>query len=258
MGSGWIKLHREILEWEWWDDDRMVKMFIYLLLSCNANHRRINGIEVNPGEIIVGRKMLADKLHFPERIVRSTLDKLVLTGEISKWTNNHYTKIKITNWDRYQNANQMSDRTPTKRQPKQDKVTSKNDLAGNIFADQAPTESPTNDHKQENREYIKKVSSNEDTKERASKARPKSAQDVIDYCASRKNNLDGQYFWDKMEARGWVFKDGLPVKDWKACVRTWEKFDIKPRGCGEAGADGNGPNWGNSERDDAQNANGIF
>ena len=65
---------------------------------------------------------------------------------------------------------------------------------------------------------------NTDTKKSA-KAKPSSAKEVIEYCESRKNGIDGQFFWDKMEARGWVFKDGRPVKDWKACVRTWERYN---------------------------------
>lgn len=62
---------------------------------------------------------------------------------------------------------------------------------------------------------------------KSSKAKPESAQEVIEYCKSRNNGIDGQFFWDRMEARGWTFKDGRPVKDWKACVRTWEKYNAE-------------------------------
>lgn len=62
---------------------------------------------------------------------------------------------------------------------------------------------------------------------KSSKAKPESAQEVIEYCQTRNNGIDGQFFWDRMEARGWTFKDGRPVKDWKACVRTWEKYNAE-------------------------------
>lgn len=83
------------------------------------------------------------------------------------------------------------------------------------------------------REDNKENISNADIKEsstsaqRKTKARPESAQEVIDYCQSRNNGIDGQFFWDHMEARGWVFKDGRPVKDWEACVRTWERYNAE-------------------------------
>ena len=71
---------------------------------------------------------------------------------------------------------------------------------------------------------------------KSSKAKPASAQEVIDYCQSRNNGIDGQFFWDRMEARGWTFKDGRPVKDWKACVRTWERYNAEQQAAEESSA----------------------
>jgi hypothetical protein len=48
------------------------------------------------------------------------------------------------------------------------------------------------------------------------------AQEVTDYAQTLSFALDGQKFVDHYEARGWQFKNGQPVKDWKACVRTWK------------------------------------
>jgi hypothetical protein len=59
------------------------------------------------------------------------------------------------------------------------------------------------------------------------KAKPASAQEVIEYCQLRNNGIDGQFFFDRMEARGWTLKDGCPVKDWKACIRTWERYNAE-------------------------------
>lgn len=41
------------------------------------------------------------------------------------------------------------------------------------------------------------------------------------YCEERNNNVDATTFYDFYESKGW--KVGTtPMKDWKACVRTWE------------------------------------
>jgi hypothetical protein len=48
------------------------------------------------------------------------------------------------------------------------------------------------------------------------------AEEVSSYGQSIDFTLDGAYFLDYYDARGWKIK-GSPIKDWKACVRTWKK-----------------------------------
>ena len=49
-----------------------------------------------------------------------------------------------------------------------------------------------------------------------------SVEEVQAYCDERGNGIDAQHFIDYYTARGWRLKN-TPVKDWKACIRTWEK-----------------------------------
>ena len=54
-------------------------------------------------------------------------------------------------------------------------------------------------------------------------------QEIKDYCFERKNNVNAESFSNYYEARGWKLK-GIQMKDWKACVRTWEGNDYnKPQ-----------------------------
>ena len=54
-------------------------------------------------------------------------------------------------------------------------------------------------------------------------------QEIKDYCLERKNNVNAESFSNYYEARGWKLK-GIQMKDWKACVRTWEGNDYnKPQ-----------------------------
>lgn len=39
--------------------------------------------------------------------------------------------------------------------------------------------------------------------------------------------FDAEYFVDKYKANGWVLKDGNPMKNWKAVVRTWKTYRKK-------------------------------
>lgn len=57
------------------------------------------------------------------------------------------------------------------------------------------------------------------------------ASEVSSYGKEIGFNIDGEYFCDHYEARGWKLTSGL-MKDWKAAVRVWKrnqgKFDNKP------------------------------
>ena len=52
---------------------------------------------------------------------------------------------------------------------------------------------------------------------------PPTLEEVRAYCEERHNTVDPQRFIDYYTANGWVQSKGKPVKDWKACVRTWER-----------------------------------
>ena len=49
-----------------------------------------------------------------------------------------------------------------------------------------------------------------------------SISDIKQYCMERNNNVNAEQFYDYYESNGWkVGKNAM--KDWKACVRTWER-----------------------------------
>jgi len=125
--TGWIKLHRNILGWEWYNDPNTSRLFIHLLLKANRKIKEWHGIELSPGQLITGRKTLANELNLSQRQIRTSLSRLETTNEIAIKTTNKFSIITICNWDSYQSTEE--DERPTKR----------------------PTKSPTNDHKQEDK-----------------------------------------------------------------------------------------------------------
>lgn len=58
----------------------------------------------------------------------------------------------------------------------------------------------------------------------ASRFTPTTVEEVKAYCLERGNNIDAQAFIDFYTASGWK-RGNTPIKDWKACVRTWESRD---------------------------------
>lgn len=54
-------------------------------------------------------------------------------------------------------------------------------------------------------------------------------EEVEKYCQERKNGINANKFVDYYDSIGWIVGK-KPMKDWKACVRTWEKKEkeVKP------------------------------
>lgn len=57
--------------------------------------------------------------------------------------------------------------------------------------------------------------------------KPPTLEEVKDYCKERNNAIDAETFIDFYESKGWKIGKN-PMKDWKACIRTWEK-NRKPK-----------------------------
>ena len=53
--------------------------------------------------------------------------------------------------------------------------------------------------------------------------------DINNYCFERKNNIDAETFFNFYESKDWLIGKNK-MKDWKACIITWEKRDTnKPK-----------------------------
>lgn len=55
-----------------------------------------------------------------------------------------------------------------------------------------------------------------------------SIEEIESYCKERNNKVNAQRFYDFYESKGWKV-GSQPMKDWKACIRTWEAREETPR-----------------------------
>ena len=58
----------------------------------------------------------------------------------------------------------------------------------------------------------------------SSRFTPPTVEEVRAYCKERGNNIDAEHFVNYYESIGWM-RGKNKIKDWKACVITWEKKD---------------------------------
>jgi len=52
--------------------------------------------------------------------------------------------------------------------------------------------------------------------------------EVLAYCIERKNSINPQQFIDHYESNGWLVGK-VPMKDWRAAVRNWERNGVNNR-----------------------------
>lgn len=61
-------------------------------------------------------------------------------------------------------------------------------------------------------------------------------EEIQQYCFDRNNGISGQEFFDFYQTRGWKLNRGVPMTDWQAAVRTWEKNERERKKTGRAAA----------------------
>ena len=64
----------------------------------------------------------------------------------------------------------------------------------------------------------------EECEEKRKRFSPPTIEEVTAYCRERNNNVDPERFIDFYASKGWRVGN-QPMKDWRACVRTWEQRD---------------------------------
>jgi len=110
--NGWIKLHRKILDNPiiMKDSDHLA-VWAYLLL--NATHAEYPAlfkgqkIMLQPGQLLTGRKSIADQLKISESKVTRILNAFKSEQQIEQQTSNKNRLISIINWDLYQISEQQ-------------------------------------------------------------------------------------------------------------------------------------------------------
>ena len=102
--SGWIKLHRSLIEWEWYDDVNTRLVFIHCLLQANFKDRSHKGTMFERGSFPCGRDQLAKDVGITTQQLRTSIRKLTSTGEITIKSTSKGTKITLCNYEGYQDV----------------------------------------------------------------------------------------------------------------------------------------------------------
>ena len=127
--SGWIKLHRKMLDWEWYDDINVMRLFTHCLLRANHKEKKWRGIDIKRGQFYTSLETLSSETGLTAMQLRTCFDKLKTTGEITSSGMARGRMITVSAYDDYQDDNKLNNKLVTGCQQAGNRVvtTNKND-----------------------------------------------------------------------------------------------------------------------------------
>lgn len=208
--AGYVKTFRKMTEWQWYKNTNTKSLFIHCLLQANYKEKMWQGIEIKRGQFITS----IDKLHLETgltvREVRTALNNLISTNELTKETTSKYTVITVIKYSDYQSDDDIDDK-------EDDNVIDKQKTNKRQTNDKQTT--TTNKDKKDNKEN--KVN-NKDISNNSRFIKP-SIDSIKQYIIEGNLSVDENAFFDYYESNGWRISGKSSMKDWKATLRNWDR-----------------------------------
>ena len=110
--DGYIKIFRQIKDWEHFQEPSVLLLFIDLLVSANFKRGYFHGTPVGKGSLITSYRKLSDETGLSVNTIKVCISKLIKTGEITiKTAKGQFTHIVINQFNKYQGVSIVD--TPT-------------------------------------------------------------------------------------------------------------------------------------------------
>ena len=237
--QGWIKLHRALLDWQWFSDANTSHVLMYCLLKANHKDNKYRDTIVKRGTFLTGRELISRETGCSVREVRTALKRLESANVLTSKTSRQGTVIEVLNYDRYQARDQQIDQRATNERPTSDQQApsnktekteenEKNTLSegcgeGDLFdeADTPPKKQARKQAKQfvppSREEFIAHAV------EKLPTLNPDWDQERSTRCAAHR--------FDTYVAQDWRDGNGKPIKNWKTKSIAAMKYDL-PRNFG--------------------------
>lgn len=119
--NGWIKLHRQLLNSAVFQNEKMLKVWVWCLLKATHDqHEAVIGrqkVMLEPGQFIFGRKKASLELNMPETTIRDYINLLKFHQNITIKSTNKYSVVTVVNWALYQTDEEKSASKSTNKSP---------------------------------------------------------------------------------------------------------------------------------------------
>lgn len=219
--SGFILIHRRIMNWEWYKNPATMMLFVHLLLTANYTDGRFEGEVIKRGQLVTSLRSLSTSTGLTIQQTRTALEHLQSTGEITSRTGNRNRVITISKYDDYQlptspltNEQQAINKPATNEQQTDNKQTTSN-------------QQQYNKYNKSNKEINEKRNEEIEGTPPPRRFSPPTREQVQDFCSDVGIQIDVDRFMNYYESVGWKVGGKAAMKDWKAAVRNWASRDAK-------------------------------
>lgn len=187
--SGWIKLHRSLLDWEWYGDINTRVLFIHLLLISNHKDNKWRGIEIKRGQRLTSISGLAKETGLSIKNIRTSIKRLKSTNEVASRSTAQHTVFTVVNYDLYQEG--------------ASEVASKGQTSGKQVATNKNDKNDKND------------------KKTTSRFTPPSDIETVAYFESKGSTaIEAEKFWLFYDSKNWMVGKSK-MKKWQSAASGW-------------------------------------
>lgn len=123
--KGFIKIYRSMFQWDWWDDINTFRLFITILLMANWQPKKWHGKKIPRGAFWTSLNTLSKRSGLSVQEVRTALEKLSSTNEITIKATKRGRLITVVNYDFYQDDNRKATKKTTNRTTNNQQSTNK-------------------------------------------------------------------------------------------------------------------------------------
>ncbi len=197
--DSFIKLQRQITQWEWYTDTNTKSLFIHLVLMAQHKDTEWRGITLKRGQLLTGRLLLSKQTGLSEREIRTAINKLKTTNEIAVRTTNQFSVITVNNYNTYQEKKDVD--RPAER----------------------PTERPTTDQRAttcKNVKNDKKKTLNTDSVKTPVFTIPEKRETADLFISKGSTNEEAGRFWYFYDSKGWMVGK-VKMTNWTSAAYRW-------------------------------------
>lgn len=191
-----VQLHKKICDWEWYTDIPTCKLFFHILLKCNYKEAKWKWKVIKPWEFITSLEHLSLETGLTRQQVRTAINKLKSTWEITHYSTNEYTTLELNNWESYNTRDNIQITNEQQTNNKRITTTNKN-----------------NKEYKENKEYNTDTDISKDIW----------SNDLVNKSNPDINNLI-QFIKETVEAQGFIYKAGEQERNRAKNILTWKDF----------------------------------
>lgn len=116
-----------MLDWEWYTDINVCRLFTHMLLKANHKDKNWRGILIKRGQTLTSLNTLESETGLSKSQIRTAIKKLISTREIAQQSHSQHTVFTIKNYDSYQDDDTQNSKPVTRESHTNDtRMTSNN------------------------------------------------------------------------------------------------------------------------------------